>query len=219
LSGFARYDLLENNPKNIISIAPTWRRGLGVSWRNKNNNKDQLLESFSNTEYYQMYKKMLTNKELLNKCRDKKITIQLALHPEMMNYVELFDVFDNDVVKVVHSDDLVYKDMFEQSKLLVTDYSSVFFDFSYLKKPILYFQFDEKQFFQSHYKKGYFDYRKDGLGPVITDCNDAIKKIIDYIDKDFKIEDEYLKRIEKTFKFHDKNNSKRIIDSTYKKEK
>ena len=52
--------------------------------------------------------------------------------------------------------------------LLVTDYSSVFFDVAFLRKPVVYYQFDEEEFRKYHYQKGYFDFRRDGFGPVCT---------------------------------------------------
>ena len=41
-----------------------------------------------------------------------------------------------------------YKDIFAQTDLMITDYSSVAFDFAYLRKPIVYSQFDRDSFFQ-----------------------------------------------------------------------
>ncbi|MEX6101942.1 CDP-glycerol glycerophosphotransferase family protein [Mammaliicoccus sciuri] len=32
--------------------------------------------------------------------------------------------------------------LFKESKLMITDYSSVAFDFSFLEKPVIYYQFD-----------------------------------------------------------------------------
>ena len=46
--------------------------------------------------------------------------------------------------------------------LLVTDYSSVFFDVAFLRKPVVYYQFDEEEFRKYHYQKGYFDFRDHG---------------------------------------------------------
>ena len=39
--------------------------------------------------------------------------------------------------------------------LLVTDYSSVFFDVAFLRKPVVYYQFDEEEFRKYHYQKGF----------------------------------------------------------------
>ena len=55
---------------------------------------------------------------------------------------------------------------------MITDYSSVAFEMAYLKKAVLYYQFDEEEFFSGkHWQKGYFDYRKDGFGAVCVSEN------------------------------------------------
>ena len=67
--------------------------------------------------------------------------------------------------------------MIKKSALLITDFSSVFFDFGYMKKPIIYYQFDNELFRSNHYKEGYFSYERDGFGPVATKENDLISYI------------------------------------------
>ncbi|MFR6589327.1 MAG: hypothetical protein ACLURV_03080 [Gallintestinimicrobium sp.] len=37
------------------------------------------------------------------------------------------------------------------------------FDVAFLRKPVVYYQFDEEEFRKYHYQKGYFDFRRDGL--------------------------------------------------------
>lgn len=49
---------------------------------------------------------------------------------------------------------------------MVTDYSSVAFDFAYMKKSLVYAQFDREAFFEGQtYDEGYFNYETDGFGP------------------------------------------------------
>ena len=109
-----------------------------------------------------------------------------------------------------------YNKIFRESKLLITDYSSVLFDFAYLKKPEIYFQFDKEDYFKLNYGIGNFSYEKNGFGDIVENIDDLIEKIEYYIKNDFKIENKYLKRINNTFMYFDKNNCKRIIDATYK---
>ena len=39
------------------------------------------------------------------------------------------------------NDGISYEDLLTESSLMVTDYSGVQFDFAYMKKPIIYYQF------------------------------------------------------------------------------
>ena len=79
--------------------------------------------------------------------------------------------------------------LLKESKLLVTDYSSVFFDFAYMQKASIYYQFDSADFHGKHYQKGYFNYREMGFGPVVETEDLLIKCIIENAKESFKIDD------------------------------
>ena len=217
LTGFARYDYLENKPENVITICPTWRKTL--SGKILLDGTHDILDNFDATDYYMNYKKILESKTLYNILKKYDYKLNFVLHPGTIGYKEYFEIFENDRIHILNQDEINYSDIFSQSKLLITDYSSVFFDFAYLKKPEIFFQFDKQSFFETHYKAGYFSYEKDAFGDVITDPKDLINKIEYYFKNDFKVEKKYLDRIDNTFRYTDKNNCKRIIDMTYKKNK
>ena len=102
--------------------------------------------------------------------------------------------------------------LLKESKLLVTDFSSVYFDFAYMGKPCIYFQFDRKNFFKSHYAKGYFDYYTMGFGPVLEKSDEVIDEIIKSAENSYKIEETYKCRVDGFFPLRDKENCKRIFD-------
>ena len=58
------------------------------------------------------------------------------------------------------------QDLLKRSKILITDYSSVFYDFAYMKKEVIYYQFDYNDFFKKHYEIGNFNFEKNGFGPI-----------------------------------------------------
>ncbi|MFR5876082.1 MAG: CDP-glycerol glycerophosphotransferase family protein [Eubacterium sp.] len=210
LTGFSRYDYLVNNAENIITIAPTWRRELGI-------HKEINYALFENSNYYKHYEALLTDERLISKARECGYKIDFVLHPEMINYSECFDKYNNDVVRIIHPKNVNYSAIFEKSKLFITDYSSTLFDFAYLKKPEILYQFDKDEFFGKHYKKGYFDYDTDAFGDILKTPDEVIDKIMFYFDNDFKMEQKYIDRVNNTFRYTDNNNSKRIIDVTYYK--
>ncbi len=209
LTGFSRFDLLESDSKDIITLAPTWRRGLGEN--------GEIITNFENTNYYKNFAAILSSEKLLNLLEHNNFTLKFLLHPEMSNYKEYFERFNNKFINVVDQKDVNYRDIFKESKLFITDYSSTFFDFAYLKKPEIFFQFDRQDFFKNHYKAGYFDYGKDAFGDVLELPQEVVEKIEYYFNNNFKMEDKYINRVEKTFKYTDRNNCKRIINETYKK--
>jgi len=100
-------------------------------------------------------------------------TLVFYPHIEMQKHLAQFHT---DSARVYLADSTTHdvQQLLLDCALLITDYSSVFFDVAYLEKPELYYQFDETEFRQYHYKQGYFDYRRDGFGPVCT-TEEALK--------------------------------------------
>ena len=92
---------------------------------------------------------------------------------------------------------------------MITDYSSVAFDFAYNKKPIIYFQYADDY----HFHESFFDYDTMGFGEVVSNENDLVDIIEEYLLNNCIMKEEYIKRVDKFYKFKDKNNCKRVYDS------
>ena len=105
-----------------------------------------------------------------------------------------------------------YQELLIQGSLLVTDYSSIFFDFGYLKKPIIYTQFDYEEFRLNQYPEGYFNYKNDGFGPIYFDINSSVNSIINSIKNNCQLNNKYLRRINSFFTFFDEHNNDRIYE-------
>ena len=88
------------------------------------------------------------------------------------------------------------------------------FDFAYLKKPVVYAQFDREEFFSGEhvYVKGYFDYERDGFGEVETDLDGTVDRLIEYMRNDCRLKDEYRARIDAFFAYHDRDNCRRVYE-------
>src|SRR5581483_773963 len=107
-----------------------------------------------------------------------------------------------------------YRTAFSKSGVLVTDYSSVAFDFAYLKKPVVYAQFDKAKFYTEHpWDPGYFSYDEDGFGPVAYDYEDTVREVVKTIDSDCEMSAKYIRRVERFFYKFDKHNSQRVYDA------
>ena len=66
----------------------------------------------------------------------------LALHPNMYQFRQLFA---DTPVRMVSQGEVDVQQLLKQSALLITDYSSVGWDFSFLDKPVIFFQFDRNR--------------------------------------------------------------------------
>lgn len=199
--GFPRFDNLKNIENKQILFIPTWRKNLRG---NKN--------AFVNSVYFENINSFLNSSKLFD-LMDKGYKIVFKPHQELVNpiddesderYIDLFDIPDD----VYVSYDESYQDLFNNSSILITDYSSVFYDFAYLKKPLIYYRPVEDY----HYDEGYFDFETMGFGEIIKTEDDLFGKLNDYIENDCKMEEKYRKRVDSFFKFTDKNNCKRVYD-------
>lgn len=207
-TGLARFDSLHNikiNNKQILFM-PTWR-----NWFGGDNEFSRNKNLFKKTEFYQKWNSLLNNKELIDYIEKENIIIYFYPHQHMKKFLNLFSSISNNI-KIVDNKEKDIQDLLKVSALLVTDYSSVFMDFGYMNKPIIYYQFDEKEFREKHLQKGYFDYRKDGFGEVITEEKEISKKIIELINNNYQDLNEYETRRLDFFEVRDTNNCKRTYE-------
>ncbi len=202
-TGLARYDNLSkcDNQKNQILIMPTWRSNLS----------NASISDFINSSFYREWNHLIQDNELLSVCREKRIKIKFYLHFEMQKYSSLFS--SSDVVQIISYGEETVQQLLMQSKMLVTDFSSVYFDVAYMMKPVVFFQFDEETFYSKHYEKGYFDYRRDGFGYVFNYKSDVVSTIKRYVSNAFEVEQEFVKRSVFFFSLRDDNNCKRIFEA------
>ena len=100
-----------------------------------------------------------------------------------------------------------------ESSFLITDYSSIYFDFAYMEKPLVYYQFDYKEYREKQYQEGYFSYENDGFGEICYDELTLINTIKAYCSNEFKLKSKYQNRINSFFTFHDNNNCERNFNA------
>ena len=203
--GLPRYDLLENQEQqqNQILLMPSWRHQY-------NNLTDK---EFKNTPYYKNYNKLINDKKLQKYLKEKNYKILFKPHYQMTKYTHLFNKNEQTIIEQHNKTE--YTDAFNQSKLLITDNSSVFYDFAYLKKPTIYYHFKE-DIPKFPEKPTEFNFQKDGFGEIIENHEQLIETIKKYIENDCKIKEKYKKRIEKFYTYHDKNNRKRNYNAIMK---
>ena len=214
LTGFPRFDNLtrmSSDVKKKVLIIPTWRKTLSKCVDPKTDTS-VYYDGFKDSDFFNFYNGLINNEKLLECMRRKGYEGLFCLHPLFTE--QYVDFTENDVFKVNHGY-VDYQTQFAQSALLVTDFSSVFFDFGYLKKPVVYSQFDKDEFFKGHsYDEGYFSYEDNGFGPVCRDLESTVDAICKYIENDCNNSDEYIKRIEAFYPFFDDKSCERVYNDT-----
>lgn len=201
-TGFPRLDKWHNIKidHNQILLMPTWRLYLA---QNPNT-------IFENTNYFRSYRDLITNAELKSFLIKNELKMVFYLHHGMQKYVGSFFT-DCPNIEIVYKDDIYdIQELLKSAALLITDYSSVHFDFAYMGKPVLYYQFDREEFWQKQYKQSGFDAKISGFGPVAYDLQTLIKNIMQSFNEKFTLQGDYYKNMEKFYVLRDEHNCDRV---------
>lgn len=199
-TGLARYDALHDmQVKKQILIMPTWRNYLSKETK----------ENVAKSDYVRTWNAVLQDPQLLAAIKNAGVQLVFYPHYEMQKNLSMFASCD-DAVVIADFDHYDVQQLLKESALLVTDYSSVFYDFAYMKKTCIYYQFDAERFFAEHYHKGYFDHKTMGFGPVVTQHQHLVEQLKAYIQSDFAMPEEFRRRTDGFFELHDTQNCQRI---------
>ncbi|THE07564.1 glycosyltransferase [Microbacterium oleivorans] len=182
LTGFPRHDALAAKAaalpaadRNLVLVMPTWREYLMTSITNKGTMRG-LIDDFDDTVYATQWRKLLAQLASDPGLAGQGCRIGFVPHPSLEPHldrlgvpagIEVFRYRDNDIQSVI-----------ARARVLVTDYSSLAFEAAYIETPVVYFQFDAAQFFDEHpHRAGYFDYERNGFGPLTEEADEAADAI------------------------------------------
>lgn len=213
VTGFPRFDYLkqhENEQGKKILIMPSWRKSIQGSY-DVDTGASVYFDGFKDTNYFQFYNSLINDKRL-SACMEKHgYKGVFALHPG--HYKQYVDFEQNEYFTIL-GEEFSYQQQFISCALMVTDYSSVAFDFAYLNKPVIYARFDEEEFYAGQkYGHGYFDFEKDGFGPVCRDLETTVDELIHYIENGCMLEKKYQEHIERFYQYRDADNCKRVLEA------
>lgn len=214
-TGFSRFDDYHSIAvnKKILLLIPSWREW--IASKNEYSNKYEDVSKFTNTEYYKKYQELINDAELKDFLEQNDLTMYFYPHRNMQKYISDFTTGSNNI-KIVNNKNMDIRQLLMESAVMITDYSSVALDFAYMKKPVIYYQFDEKRFREAQYAEGYYDYRKNGLGTVTTTCADTVKLLKKLYLNDLKMSQEFEKIHHDFFELWDNHNNERIYNEIIK---
>ncbi len=208
LTGRPRYDFLEDRAKKIVTVAPSWRHELFVKPEG-DASPDlylELIPEFEESEFCRFWRGLLLSPRLMEVAQRLGYRFQFLPHPRFSQYLHRFGLGDKVTVLGAGTR---YREVFAESALLLTDWSSTAFDFAYMKKPVVYAQFDASR----NYPEGYFDDEKIGFGEVETTLDAAIDRVIEYMENGCRMKEKYRARVDRFFTFTDRDNSRRVYEA------
>ncbi|WP_417562204.1 bifunctional glycosyltransferase/CDP-glycerol:glycerophosphate glycerophosphotransferase [Microbacterium sp.] len=216
LTGFPRHDALlaksrAAREKDLILVMPTWREYLMSAVSGKGNDRD-LVEDFEESEYVRSWSAFLSDPHLREYATTHGLRLAFVPHPNLEHHVSEFRLPGGVEVVTYGSTDV--QEVIARARVLVTDYSSLAFDAAYLLTPVVYFQFDREKFFSLHpHRPGYFDYERDGFGPIATDASSASAAVRSLLDQPSEQPHDYAGRAEAFFTDRDGLNCQRTYEA------
>lgn len=207
VTGLPRFDYHEASDDRMVTIMPTWRQYLGASL-DPDTHRWTMVDDFENTRYVTFVRTLMNSPRLRDAAAEHGYTVQFKVHPAFRGSEHLFGF--NEDVRIADMNK-TYKEIFAETSLLVTDYSSVAYDYAYTGRPLIYAQFDFDDIDDRHVFNwdGEFSFERDGLGEVESTVDGVIDRIIEYMENDCRLKPEYEERINNTFRWRDKDNSAR----------
>lgn len=199
ITGLSRFDQLFKDDipqKRQLLIIPTWREWLV--------REDTFLES----EYLERYSELIQSEQLKTLSNKYNFEVILYLHVNMQKYISYFQ---SEHVRIVQPGEVEVQHLLKESAMMITDYSSVAFDFSFLHKPIVYYQFDRNRFIGR--RGSHLDLVNDLPGDIVYDKQSILDCVEESAKHDFIMKDKHIEKANKFITFKDQNSSERIYNA------
>jgi hypothetical protein len=218
LTGLPRFDriLEEGNrfppeKRDLIVVAPTWRHWLSIAESAVTGRHRVLADEFETSQYAAEWRAVLNSAELRELAERTGLKVALLLHPNFQATAQLNTL--PHVVPMSFEGQNV-QELFARARVVVTDYSSMFFNAAYIERPVVYFQFDRDRVNAGWHlgRKGYFDYERDGYGPVTLTSDEALAAITKTVESGPEPDPMYLDRMRTSFPDRDGRCCERVAD-------
>lgn len=219
LTGLPRHDRLLSLADGIsvgetrsVLVMPTWRQVL-LGRRLTGGNERGLRDDFWGTTYAVEWRKVLECERLHKVAAAYGWQIVFMPHPNMAGYLETSPLPPCVVTHKFQEIDV--QKVLAEGGVMVTDYSSLAFEMAYIERPVVYFQFDQEEFFNGRhvYDRGSWSYEEQGFGPVTLDAETAVDEIIARIEAGGVPEPIYAERMKDAFPFRDGGCSRRTYEA------
>lgn len=209
-TGLPRYDaLMPTEPSRTILFMSTWRRYLvpklfgGV-------NHSQI--PFEGSTYEVFIKQFLTSERLHRMLASFDYRLEFLPHYNLAQEIKKIKVA-HDRIKILDAERVDFQGALRACDAFITDYSSVHFDAAYMGTPVIYTRFDEAEFEEQHAAPGWFNYDRDGFGPVARDLDSTLDLIEELLRGDCTMEAVYAERVRDSFTYRDQQNCARVVEA------
>lgn len=208
VTGLARWDVIEDRSgdigQNRILILPTWR-----NWLNEPSD-----EVFLASEYYRRYMELINSDRLAAYLERYDLYVDFFIHPRLSEHLGKFTTAD-ERIRLIPFGTQPINDLLMTCRMLVTDYSSVSWDVYYQGKPVIFYQFDLREY--SEAPGSYMDLETELFGDRTEDLDALFGLFEEAAASDFELKPKYAKMRGDLFKYIDRDNSKRVCEEIMKR--
>jgi CDP-glycerol glycerophosphotransferase (TagB/SpsB family) len=205
VTGLSRFDYLykrtfidQTRKQRQILVMPTWREWISDK------------EDFTTTEYYMRYASLLNNEELKILLKENQVKLVFYPHYRMQPYIDNFLSMEDDMIRIEKLGEKDVQELLIESDAMVTDFSSVSFDMTFMNKPVIFYHFDFKRFF----KNGLLRKKQETfLGEIVHTERDIVQAISHVIQNNFEQDSSVGASKDEIIKYTDNRNSERIYEA------
>ena len=179
------------NDKKIILYAPTWR----------------------DDNFYEKGYKFDLELDLLKMRQElgNNYVVILRMHYLVAENLDL-SPYRGFAYDFSHHEDI--RELYLVSDLLITDYSSVFFDYANLKRPMIFYVYDIDNY-RDKLRGFYFDFEKSAPGPLVKTTEEVISSVRNLEQSGFRVSDGYKEFIEKYCYLESGSSTKKVIERVF----
>lgn len=204
VTGFPRWDKLHRtapkpNRRQRILYMPTWR-----TWLEGANSAE-----VADSDFFHSIAGFVQDSSLQALLNRSEATLHVVGHPKMSLALKpLIKEFSGGAILYRTDEDFV--ELINNSDVLITDYSSILWDFLYVEKPVLLFQFDKRRYDEEtgHYSHPELQKIRNQL-ITVENVPDLISEL------EFLLAEKHtgsgLPKPEEVFTYVDANNANRVI--------
>ena len=214
--GLCRHDALlarSEATEKVVLIMPTWRQYLvgGTLARSAARSESR---AFYKSSYAKRWREIIHSPQLRALAEEHGYRVVFFPHANMQMYIDWFEAPSWVDVRT-HATEPVLQKLYRRAAVMITDYSSVFFEMGLLRKPVIYYQFDFAEMYGGAHpsRTGYFDFRRDGFGPVAETEAELLHSLREILENDARPAPEYQRRMEATLPLRDGRNRERTVEA------
>lgn len=169
--GYPRWsDLLNSQKSNkndtkYILYFPTWR-----PWVDKLSE-----EEFLESDYFINIQKFINNQKVIDILNKSGYKLIVYLHPNIRRFSKQLDAGKSPFINIITNENVSVEKLEIMSDMIISDYSSVVWDFAIQSKSVIYYQFDQERYIAT--QGSYIDLKQPIYGQVVTNVEELVNAL------------------------------------------